>query len=224
MKARHELKYEISFADHLLLSHRLQSILQLDSHADAHGNYRVRSMYFDDPFDSALNEKMSGLNSREKWRVRCYNEDFSFIRLEKKSKRNNLCRKQSVRLSQQEVHSLMEGDILFMIDRKEDLLKELYFKMKSRLLRPCVIVEYTRIPFIHPAGNTRITLDSDIRTGIKNTDFFANNPLQVPTEEAYAVLEVKFDEFLPDFIARAVQIGPRRAGAFSKYAQSRKYD
>ena len=154
----------------------------------------------DDHFDSALNEKMSGLNSREKWRVRCYNEDFSFIRLEKKSKRNNLCRKQSVRLSQQEVHSLMEGDILFMIDRKEDLLKELYFKMKSRLLRPCVIVEYTRIPFIHPAGNTRITLDSDIRTGIKNTDFFANNPLQVPTEEAYAVLEVKFDEFLPDFI------------------------
>ncbi len=224
MKLRHELKHEINSADYLQLKHRLRWILHPDPHADAHGQYRVRSLYFDDPFDSALMDKISGVNRREKFRVRCYNEDFSYIKLEKKTKRSGLCSKQSARLNRQEVQSLLEGNIDFLMDREEDLLRELYVKMKSRLLRPRTIVEYIREPFIHPAGNTRITLDRDIRTGGKSLDFFASDPLQLPTEEAFAVLEVKYDEFLPEFIARAVQIGSRRAAAFSKYAQSRKYD
>lgn len=224
MTLRHELKHEINAADYLLLKHRLRRILYPDPHADAHGEYRVRSLYFDDPFDSALMDKVSGVDRREKFRIRCYNEDFSFIQLEKKIKRSGLGHKQSAPLSEREVRQILANDIDFLMDRKEDLLKELYVKMKSRLLRPCTIVEYIREPFIHPAGNVRITLDRDIRTSLRSVDIFASDPLQLPTDEAFGVLEVKFDQFLPEFIARAVQIGARRAGAFSKYAQSRKYE
>jgi hypothetical protein len=224
MTLRHELKHEINAADYLLLKHRLRRILYPDPHADAHGEYRVRSLYFDDPFDSALMDKVSGVDRREKFRIRYYNEDFSFIQLEKKIKRSGLGHKQSAPLSEREVRQILANDIDFLMERKEDLLKELYVKMKSRLLRPCTIVEYIREPFIHPAGNVRITLDRDIRTSLRSVDIFASDPLQLPTDEAFGVLEVKFDQFLPEFIARAVQIGARRAGAFSKYAQSRKYE
>ncbi|HHX03177.1 MAG TPA: polyphosphate polymerase domain-containing protein [Tissierellia bacterium] len=224
MTLRHELKHEINAADYLLLKHRLRRILYPDPHADAHGEYRVRSLYFDDPFDSALMDKVSGVDRREKFRIRYYNEDFSFIQLEKKIKRSGLGHKQSAPLSEREVRQILANDIDFLMERKEDLLKELYVKMKSRLLRPCTIVEYIREPFVHPAGNVRITLDRDIRTSMRSVDIFASDPLQLPTDEAFGVLEVKFDQFLPEFIARAVQIGARRAGAFSKYAQSRKYE
>jgi hypothetical protein len=224
MTLRHELKHEINAADYLLLKHRLRRILYPDPHADAHGEYRVRSLYFDDPFDSALMDKVSGVDRREKFRIRYYNEDFSFIQLEKKIKRSGLGHKQSAPLSEREVRQILANDIDFLMERKEDLLKELFVKMKSRLLRPCTIVEYIREPFVHPAGNVRITLDRDIRTSMRSVDIFASDPLQLPTDEAFGVLEVKFDQFLPEFIARAVQIGARRAGAFSKYAQSRKYE
>ncbi|HHW94193.1 MAG TPA: polyphosphate polymerase domain-containing protein [Clostridiaceae bacterium] len=224
MILRHELKHEINFADHQLLSHRLRKILPHDRHASPSGEYLVRSLYFDDPFDRALTEKISGVNHREKFRIRCYNQDFSWIRLEKKSKRRGLSRKRTARLMEKEVRAILDGEYSFLLESENPLLQEFYFKLKSLLLRPCVMVEYYREPFVFPAGNVRITLDRDIRTSGKNIDFFAIDPLQLPTNEAFAVLEVKYDQFLPEFIADAVQIGPRRSGAFSKYAHSRKYD
>ncbi|HHX19079.1 MAG TPA: polyphosphate polymerase domain-containing protein [Clostridiaceae bacterium] len=224
MKLRHELKHEINFADHLLLKNRLRKILPHDRHVGPEGEYLVRSLYFDDPFDRALTEKISGVNLREKFRIRCYNQDFSWIRLEKKSKRRGLSHKQAARLTEDEVRSILDGEYTFLLKSDIPLLQEFYFNLTSRLLRPCVIVEYYREPFVHPAGNTRVTLDRDIRTSGRNIDFFAIDPLQIPTDVAFAVLEVKYDQFLPEFIADAIQIGPRRSGAFSKYAHSRKYD
>lgn len=224
MVHRHELKHEINYADYLLLKNRLRKILPHDRHAGPDGEYLVRSLYFDDPFDKALTEKISGVNKREKFRIRCYNQDFSWIRLEKKSKRRGLSSKKSSRLTEDQVRSILDGEYGFLLKSDIFLLQEFYFNLQSRLLRPCVIVEYYREPFVFPAGNVRITLDRDIRTGGKNIDFFAIDPLHIPTDEAFAVLEVKYDQFLPEFIANAVQIGPRRSGAFSKYAHSRKYD
>lgn len=224
MAHRHELKHEINAADRLLLKKRLRNILPHDRHAGPDGEYLVRSLYFDDPFDRALTEKISGVNVREKFRIRCYNQDFSWIRLEKKSKRRGLSSKKTARLTEDQVRSILEGDDRFLLESGVPLLQEFYFNLRSRLLRPCVIVEYFREPFVFPAGNVRITLDRDIRTGGRNVDFFAVDPLYVPTDEAFAILEVKYDRFLPAFIANAVQIGSRRSGAFSKYAHGRKYD
>ncbi len=224
MILRHELKHEINYADYLLLKQRLKDMLRSDPHAGAHGEYRVRSLYFDDPFDRALTEKIGGVNKREKFRIRCYNANFDFIRLEKKTKRSGLSRKQSARLCSDEVQSILQGEYDFLLSRDEELLRELYVKIRSNLLRPRTVVEYLREPFLYPAGNVRITLDRDIRTGMRSVDFFATDPLLVPVDEAFAVLEVKFDQFIPDFILQLVQLGSRRSAAFSKYAHSRKYD
>lgn len=103
------------------------------------------------------------------------------------------------------------------------LLIELYSKMKSQLLRPRTIVEYTRIPFVYAPGNVRVTIDYNIRTGLRCTDFLNPDSVTIPAGDPVILLEVKWDEYLPGVIRRAVQVKNRRAGAFSKYQICRIY-
>ncbi|MGN0573035.1 MAG: polyphosphate polymerase domain-containing protein [Acutalibacteraceae bacterium] len=223
-KFRNELKYEISVGEYFMLRPRLRQIMKPDPHADKNGLYYVKSLYFDNCYDTALHEKLSGVNVRDKYRIRCYNDDYSLILLEKKSKRNNLCLKKSCVLSREECENLINCGI-FPENPDNETLTEIRFGMNTRLMKPKTIVAYKREPYIFSAGNVRITFDSDIRTGLFCTDFFdGGNPL-IPAQEAgKMILEIKYDEFLPDIIRTAVQSGIPRLQAFSKYAASRQYE
>lgn len=222
IKYRHELKQEISYLDMFILRQRLLSVMQQDSHA-ANGKYEIRSLYFDNAKDKALREKLDGLNVREKFRIRYYNEDSSFINLEKKSKINGLCQKESTRLTKEQTQAIIDGNVGWMKDSSESLIRELYIKMITQGLRPKTIVDYTREPFIFAPGNVRVTLDYNIRTGMLGTDFFNMSCTTIPAGEDAIILEVKWDEFLPDIIRDIVQLKNGRVGAFSKYAACRIY-
>lgn len=226
MKFRHEWKHEINFADLLTLQMRLGAIMQTDSHAKD-GIYFIRSLYFDTPGDKALREKIDGVNCREKFRIRYYNNDTSFIVLEKKSKFNGLCSKESSPLTKEEAQKIVDGDLSWMASSDRPLCAELYSKMQWQGLRPKTIVDYTRKPFIFPAGNVRVTMDYNIRTGGLETDFLNPEVITIPAAatgpkaNSPIILEVKWDEYLPEIIKDAVFIPGRRTSAFSKYAQCR---
>ncbi len=219
---RHEYKHEISAADMLTIRQRLKAVARPDANA-IDGKYFIRSLYFDSPSDKALREKIDGVNRREKFRIRCYNHDTSFIRLEKKSKLNGLGNKQSAVLRAEEVQDIIEGRINWMLDSKRPLVQELYAKMLAQGLRPKTIVDYTREPFIYPPGNVRVTLDYNIRTGLYSTDFLKPDCITLPAKDAPIILEVKWDAFLPELIRELIQVGNRRSAAFSKYAVCRIY-
>lgn len=208
--------------DFLTLRMRLAAVMQRDSHA-VDGKYEIRSLYFDTPSDRALREKLDGVNQREKFRIRLYNYDTSVIFLEKKSKWNNLCSKESTELTEEEVQRLLRGEIMWMKNTDRVLCRELYDKMVGQGLRPKTIVDYTREPFVFAPGNVRVTLDYAIHTGLQCTDFLNPQAVTVPAGEDGILLEVKWDEYLPDIIREAVSLESRRAGAFSKYAQCRIY-
>ena len=222
MHFRHEWKYEINYMDFLTLRMRLAALMQRDSHA-VDGKYEIRSLYFDTPSDRALREKLDGVNRREKFRIRLYNYDTSVIFLEKKSKWNNLCSKESTELTEEEVQRLLRGEIMWMKNTDRVLCRELYAKMVGQGLRPKTIVDYTREPCVFAPGNVRVTLDYAIHTGLQCTDFLNPQAVTVPAGEDRILLEVKWDEYLPDIIREAVSLESRRAGAFSKYAQCRIY-
>ena len=222
MDFRHEWKIEINTADLFALRSRLRAIMKPDEHA-VNGRYLIRSLYFDTPEDKALREKIDGVNQREKFRIRCYNGDSSFLSLEKKSKLNGLSNKQSVQLTEKQVRAVLSGDILWTSENAPPLFCELIYKMKTERLRPKVVVDYTREPFVYGPGNVRVTFDYDIRTALGCTDFLNPNLVTVPAGDAPILMEVKWDEYLPDIIRDAVQITGRRAAAFSKYAQCRIY-
>lgn len=160
---------------------------------------------------------------REKFRIRYYDGNTSYICLEKKSKLDSLCGKRSVLLSLQEVQALLNGVLDWMPHSGRPLVQELYWKMNTQGLRPKTIVDYTREAYVFPAGNVRITLDSNIRTGLRSTDFLNPACVTVPVGDSPLILEVKWDEFLPDVIRAAVQLPGRHTSAFSKYAACRVY-
>ena len=222
MDFRHEWKHEINVSDMISIRHRLSAVARPDPHA-VNGRYLIRSLYFDDITDRALREKLDGVNRREKFRIRYYNGDTSLIHLEKKSKLNGLGNKLSAALTREEAQAIVDGELDWMMSSDRPLVQELYSKMKSQGLRPKTIVDYTREPFIFDPGNVRVTIDYDIRTGLSCTDFLDTDCVTVPAGDAPIILEVKWDEFLPDVIRDAVQLSGRRAAAFSKYAQCRIY-
>ena len=219
---RHEWKHPINLSDRLALRQRLTAIAQPDPHAPD-GRYLVRSLYFDTPGDRALREKLDGVNRREKFRLRCYNGDLSLIHLEKKSKVGDLGTKESVVVSVEEVHSILHGDLSWMAHSGRTLVWELYIKMRSQLLLPKIIVDYTREPFVYPPGNVRVTLDYNLRAGLSPAGFLHPDCPTIPTGDSPAILEVKWDAYLPQVIRQAVQLPGRRASAFSKYAACRVY-
>ncbi len=222
MKFRHEWKHAINLCDMLALRQRLSAVMKKDAHA-IDGKYMIRSLYFDNATDKVLREKLDSVNRREKFRIRYYNNDTSFIRLEKKSKINGLCQKVSAPISAKEAQAIVDGDYLWMNSNDAPLVKELYSKMLSQGLRPKTTVDYLREPFVFAPGNVRVTLDYNISTGIKCTDFLSPNCVTVAAGDAPIILEVKWDEYLPDIIRDIVQLPNRRVGAFSKYAACRIY-
>ena len=221
---RHEWKHQINLQEDLVLSQRLRKLFSHDRNAGKDGTYRVTSLYFDTPYDSALREKLDGVNRREKFRLRYYETDTSFIRLEKKYKINGLCGKRSVRLAEEEVRHILAGEYSFLLESGEPLRLELYSKLMGKGLRPKTVVCYDREAFLYTPGNVRITLDRNIRTGLYSVDFLNTTLFHLPALEQTTVLEVKYDEFLPDLVRMAVQVPGRQAAACSKYALCRRFD
>ena len=220
---RHEWKIEVSQLDLPVLRQRLRCVLKPDAHAQS-GRYFIRSLYFDTPEDKALREKLDGVSRREKFRIRYYNGDLSCIHLEKKSKLAGLGRKDTADLTAWQAQAIMEGSLLWMPEHEQPLIRELYGKMRAQRLKPRTIVDYTREPFVYAPGNVRVTLDYQIRTGLSCTDFLNASCPTAPVPGNPAILEVKWDAFLPDVVHDIVQLPGRRSGAFSKYAACRMYD
>jgi hypothetical protein len=221
MDFRHEIKHEINYSDLITIRHRLSTVAYPDPHT-INGKYFIRSLYFDNLADKALMEKVNGMSRRVKFRIRYYNGDTSVIHLEKKSKIAHLGNKQSAPLTAQQAQKIVDGDIEWMLESEHMLIRELYSKMQTQGIAPKTIVDYIREPFIYPAGNVRVTLDYNVRSGMRCTDFLDPDCVTVPVSDSI-ILEVKWDGFLPDIIRDAVALADRREGAFSKYAACRIY-
>ena len=223
MQFRHEIKHEISNLDMLILRQRLRAVMMPDSHAKG-GRYEIRSLYFDNQDDKALREKLDGVSIREKYRIRLYNNDPSVIHLERKFKRGGLGYKDSALLTQEQARQIAGGEIRWMADSTDEVILGFYIRLRNEGLGAKVIVDYTREPFVFGPGNVRVTLDYNIRTALRCTDFLNPDCVTIPVPESPCILEVKWDNYLPDVIRDMVQLGDRHSTAFSKYAACRMYD
>ena len=222
MNGRHELKYYISHVDCAVLRTKLRIVAKPDENADDGGIYKIRSLYFDNYEDKALVEKQSGQSNREKFRLRFYGDNTSFIRLEKKSKANRLTYKQGEAISVNQCEMLLNGKFNCLGENPEafPLSYELYSKMKYQFLRPKNIVEYSREAYTYRVGNVRITMDSQIRISNSICKFLTPKLNTIPATSA-VILEIKYDGFFPDVIRDLIQIDGRNQTEFSKYIVSR---
>lgn len=221
---RHEFKYLCSYGELMTLKVRLQGLVSLDTHVGESGVYNIRSLYFDDIYDTCYRENEAGTDPREKFRIRIYDHSSERISLELKRKVRGKTQKLSCLLTEEQCRGLMEGAIPVLQENSPALLRKLCLLMQTRHMRPKVIVEYERVPYVYPHGNVRITMDENISASNRTDRFLERQiPLRPILEAGQHILEVKYDEYLPDGIYRTIQSGNLRQTAFSKYYLCRRY-
>ncbi len=218
-KYRHELKFKISNAAAEVLKQKLSLIMGFDSNAYYEdGSYLIKSLYFDDLNSKSYYEKMDGVLYRKKYRIRIYNNDDSFIRLEKKMKHNNMTAKEQMLISKDIYSKILNGK-LDEIENADGLLLEFINDCKTKGLIPSIIVLYHRTAYTYPISDVRITFDSNIQSGLYNYDLFDTDaPVYTVDEPGKQVLEVKFNEILPLHIANILNDIPSCREAVSKFA------
>ena len=223
---RHELKYYITLGEYELLQRKLSLTMERDAFAKKNGGeYFIRSLYFDDRDDSAFREKLSGIDERDKFRIRIYDMRDDVIKLECKHKSNGYIKKQSIGLSRKEYEKLMSGDRLFLLNRPEPFARRMYLGFAQRALKPAVIVDYTREAFVFPMEDVRVTFDKNIRTGLRSVDMFNAGIPTYPVIDDYGmVLEIKFNRFLPTYIRSLLQLEASQRSAISKYVLCRRFE
>lgn len=221
---RHENKYICSAQELVLAESRLKSLMAPDSHTNEEGIYQIRSLYFDDYSNTCYYENENGTDPREKFRIRIYNGDASHIRLELKKKNSGKTLKLSCKLTEEQCSELMAGRALPVTNSNPPVLNKLLLQMKTKLMRPKVIVEYSRTPFIYERGNVRVTFDRNISSSSAYNSFLDSKIAVRPIMPAsFHILEVKYDEYMPDFIYKNLQLQNLELTTFSKYYLCRKF-
>lgn len=224
-KYRHEYKYVSPEIILSVLEKRTGAVLSLDSHTGENGVYSIRSIYFDDIYNTCYHENEDGTDPREKFRIRIYNCDAQRISLELKQKENSKTLKTSCPISKDDCNLIMNGKIPEIQNESPYLLKKLVSKMRYSDLKPVCIVAYERVPYIYRIGNVRVTFDRNIRSSSDIKGFFSDTTAFRPVlPKNVNMMEVKFDELLPDYISSLLQTGLLRQTSFSKYYLCRKYN
>lgn len=217
-RLRHELKFLIDVGTYHVLRNRLAPLMEHDGHSE-NGEYRVTSVYFDDIYRTGYVDKLNGIDTRRKFRIRSYGLDPSFINLESKHKDNEFVSKVSGRITEEQYRRLLAGDCSFMCDSDdaEDVFGEYYRADRISALKPAVIVDYHREAFIYPFGNVRITFDKKLSTCYNTVDMFDEKAFFSPVYDKDIILEVKYDDYLPASIWSAIQGVNAPQQSVSKY-------
>lgn len=223
-KFRHELKYLVSENEIELIRNRICMLMELDANVGSERQYNISSLYFDDLYDTCYYDKENGVNPREKFRIRIYNHDTGRISLECKRKECGKTLKTSCLISKEQAEKLCHGEYLRDIGNHPPLLRKFTEQMMSRGLHPVIIVEYNRVPFVYKYGNVRVTFDRGLSSSNEVTNFLTGQIAKRPVmETGQHLLEVKYDEYIPDVIYNALQIDNLGQTAFSKYSLCRKF-
>ena len=225
LPARHELKYFINPAELDVLRARLRPVLALDRHCAGGKPYLIRSLYFDDIEDTAWYDKQAGVEHRDKYRIRIYHYSDKEIFLERKRKIGDFIQKSSVQITRRLCDQLCDGNPAGLYKSASPLLQDMYVQMRTKLLRPRVIVDYAREAYVHPVEETRVTFDLDLRTGLFSQDLFNPDlPTVCPHDRKVEILEVKFNNYLPGHIAALLGGIEAERSAVSKYILCRRYE
>lgn len=223
LKYRNELKYRCSERQLRMLEIRIKHLCPLDANAGADGKYTVRSVYFDDYRDSCYYENEDGVDRREKFRIRTYNGNTDVIVLECKQKVNGRNHKYTCSISEEQCRAILEGSFT-LPEGAAPVLNKFFLLYRTRLYRPKVVVEYERTPFLYRAGNVRITFDRSIAASSRVEDFLERRIYTRPVmPDGMQLLEVKYDEFLPDYIYNELQLDDLQQTAYSKYYTARRF-
>ena len=219
---RHELKFYISRSDYEYVRHILSHLMDRDEFQKDDRGYFIRSLYFDDASDSSVEEKLDGIERRDKYRLRIYDPQQNWAKLERKRKVNHYVSKSSVTVSKEEAATMMEGNYDFLLNKKGDAAKSIYFDLSRKYFRPVVIIDYIRDAYKMSYNEIRITFDKHIRTTTADLDLFNENLITHPLQRNDTIImEIKFNTCLPSWFKDFLKFESNVNTAISKYCYGR---
>lgn len=219
---REEKKFLINIDEFLRKSHQLEQVMAQDEHNGTHG-YLIRSLYFDTMYDSDYFEKLAGIETRRKVRLRCYDPDSDYAMLEMKQKQGSSQLKRSLRVSREDAMRMIAGDYTPLLTYPEDFAAEMYAFMMMKCYRPKTIVQYNRKAFIAKENKIRVTFDNQIVSTESSFDLFDPDlNMYLVLDKSKVVLEVKFNGFLLEYIKQMLHSVDKSELSVSKYALARQ--
>lgn len=218
-KYRHELKFICPDSELKLAEHSIRSVMSPDSHADKNGEYLIRSVYFDDIYRSCFYDNENGVSPRTKYRIRTYNRLADRILLERKIKDSGLTAKTACNLDIDKCNMLLSRENVYDCrDGSDGLYDRFIADYRSRLLKPVILIEYVRKPYVFAPGNVRVTFDMNISASRDVMKLFDEHISRIGILPAsFGILEVKYDDFLPDAVLRLVNRPHMQQSTFSKF-------
>lgn len=218
---RLELKYYFHTDDLRDIKNYLNASMITDPNDQSEDGYKITSLYFDTVDDDDLNQKLDGIIYREKYRVRIYNDDCKFGKFEIKRKLNNCIQKVSIDLSEKEIEEIINNDYSCL--DKFEKISYVSSRMKYLSYKPKTIVSYYRKAFFLPINNIRITLDTSLCTYGFETNLFKiadMAPISIQ-KNGYQILEIKYEDYIPEYITDFLMSKSTVRSSISKYALSR---
>lgn len=220
--SREEKKFLINLEEFRAKSHYLDGLLIPDEHNGADG-YMIRSLYFDTVYDDDFFEKLEGVETRRKIRLRIYEPNAKTAKLEIKQKQGAMQLKRSLTMTREDAESLIKGRYDVLLNYNEEFAKECYALMQYKCYRPKTIVEYRRKAYIAKENKIRVTFDNNITATECSFDLFSDKLLLNPVMDKFnVVLEVKFNGFLLDYIRSFINSINKSELSVSKYALARQ--
>lgn len=220
---RHEIKYLLTYAEYISLKYKINNILEKDIHSDSDGQYFIRSLYFDDIYNSSYTEKINGSDNRIKYRFRIYNYSDTSVKLETKEKKNNKIKKNTFVLPQNVTQDFLCGNLDFLAETNNDLASKTYGLIKSKNLHPSVIVDYEREAYTHALSSTRLTFDRNLRAAFPTFNINKEDLFTIPVfPNNSVILEIKYNEYLPTFLSNILSTMKGINTSLSKYCMCRQ--
>lgn len=226
--SRFEFKYILSANKRCSLENELNYFLQLDPFVKHQNNhkYTVRSLYFDDAVFSAFNDKVDGLHSRSKFRLRTYSRCIDIdtpVFLEKKGRHNNLVFKDRVQIDKNltDLSDVTESGLINSIMENvsnNEIADQFKYDVYRKGIAPVALIDYERRPYVSKYDPTfRLTFD-DTLTVQKVKVIFPNGNTPDPKMilPGYTVLEVKFRHHMPSWFHKLIQAFQLKRVSISK--------
>lgn len=222
--SRSELKYFISNHQCAALVGRLKHVLKPDMHSIPGAGYYIRSLYFDSFDDKCLFEKQAGTMYRRKFRIRIYDTNAHSAKFEIKNKWNNQIFKESATITRESAKKIIEGEYDELLAYKNPILNKVYIEFVQNHYKPAVVIDYDRDAYMSDFFNLRVTMDKNLRSNNTDFDIFSSDMHTIPVIlEGKQILELKYNECLPDYVRGVLQPGSFERSAISKYTLGRKH-
>lgn len=215
--ARFEFKYILPALLRNELESELRYFLEFDPYVETQPKhqYFVRSLYFDDAHSTCFFDKVDGLHTRSKFRLRTYtdipkNDIPQFLEI--KGRHNNLVLKHRTPLNQTSLITDDCGDGRLVVKLLEgtsqnEIRRKFEFDLFRKRIRPVALVDYIRRPYISRFDpEFRLTFDSELQ-GTKTRSLFPNGNSPQPRWllPGYTVMEVKFRRHIPSWFHHLIQ-------------------